>query len=136
MDPHFDLGLAFRLAVAVGLGLLLGLEREWAKRDEITSFGGVRTFPLIALSGAAAVYAAGVLALPALVLAVFAGIGVLVAISYRASSASGHLGMTTEISALLIFVIGGICAEGHLSVAVAIGVVAMLLLALKNTLHE
>src|SRR5262245_54090715 len=104
MDPHFDLELAFRLAVAVALGLLMGLEREWAQRDERTTFGGVRTFPLIALSGAAAVYAGAALELPVLIPVVFAGVAVLVAISYRVSSAQGHLGMTTEISALLSFV--------------------------------
>ena len=135
MDPHFDPSIAFRLAVAVGLGLLMGLEREWAHRDEETTFGGVRTFPLIALSGAAAAYAATVLALPGLVLVSFAGVGGLIAVSYMTSSSRGKLGMTTEISALLTFVVGALCSAGHVSVAVAVGVVAMLLLALKDTLH-
>jgi uncharacterized membrane protein (DUF4010 family) len=136
VDSHFDLELAFRLAVAVGLGLLMGLEREWSNREEVTSFGGVRTFPLIALSGAASVYAGHALSLPVLPIAAFAGIAVLVAVSYHASTAQGQFGMTTEVSALLSFVIGALCGEGQLSVAVAIGVVAMLLLALKDSLHS
>ena len=136
MDSHFDLELAFRLAVAVALGLLMGLEREWAHRDESTSFGGVRTFPLIALSGAASAYAGGALALPALPIAAFAGVALLVAFSYRASAAQGQYGMTTEVSALLSFVIGALCSDGRVSVAVAVGVVAMLLLSLKDSLHE
>jgi hypothetical protein len=44
--------LALRFGAALGLGLLLGLERE-RKRDAELLFGGVRTFALIALLGAA-----------------------------------------------------------------------------------
>ena len=47
----FDLDLALRFAAALGLGLLLGIERE-RKRDAELFFGGVRTFALIALLGA------------------------------------------------------------------------------------
>jgi uncharacterized membrane protein YhiD involved in acid resistance len=48
----FHLDLALRFGAALGLGLLLGLERE-RKRDAELLFGGVRTFALIALLGAA-----------------------------------------------------------------------------------
>ena len=47
----FDLDLALRFGAALGLGLLLGLERE-RKRDAELMFGGVRTFAMIALVGA------------------------------------------------------------------------------------
>ena len=47
----FDLDLALRFGAALGLGLLLGLERE-RKRDLELLFGGIRTFALIALLGA------------------------------------------------------------------------------------
>ena len=97
MEPLFDPQLAARLAVAVGLGFLLGLEREWASREEERRFGGVRTFPLIALTGAASVHAGQALELPGLTLAVFAAIATLVAVSYLASSRAGELGITTEL---------------------------------------
>jgi hypothetical protein len=42
--------LALRFGAALGLGLLLGLERE-RKRDAELLFGGVRTFALVALLG-------------------------------------------------------------------------------------
>lgn len=45
-DPQ----LALRFAVAIGLGILLGLERERTKGED--GGAGVRTFALIALSGA------------------------------------------------------------------------------------
>jgi uncharacterized membrane protein YhiD involved in acid resistance len=39
--------LIFQLALSLGLGLLIGLQRESAR----SGFGGVRTFPLIAVFG-------------------------------------------------------------------------------------
>jgi uncharacterized membrane protein (DUF4010 family) len=44
----FDLDWALRFGAALGLGLLLGLERE-RQRDAELLFGGIRTFALIAL---------------------------------------------------------------------------------------
>jgi uncharacterized membrane protein YhiD involved in acid resistance len=43
-----------RLAVALGLGLLIGLQREAADPQKMA---GIRTFPLIALTGALAMLA-------------------------------------------------------------------------------
>lgn len=135
MDETFQLDLAERLAAAVGLGLLMGLERERAQRADEVSFGGVRTFPLIALTGAAAAYAATVMQLPSLALMVFAAIGALVVVSYLAASRQGEIGITTEVSGLLSFVLGVLCLHGNVAVATAIAVIAVLLLALKDTLH-
>src|SRR5262245_11175267 len=112
----------------------MGLEREWAQREEESRFGGVRTFALISLSAAAS-YAGNALALPALPLTAFAAIAALVAVSYFVTSGRGELGMTTEVSALLSFVLGMLCGQGEVSVAAAIGVVAVMLLALKDWLH-
>ena len=49
-----DEPLALRFAVALGLGILIGLERERSKGEE--GGAGVRTFALIALAGAIAGY--------------------------------------------------------------------------------
>jgi len=135
VDGNFQIELAIHLAAATGLGLLMGLEREWSQREEDSRFGGVRTFALISLSGAAASYAGRALALPALPLAAFAAIAALVAVSYFVTSGRGELGMTTEVSALLSFVLGMLCGQGEVSVAAAIGVTAVMLLALKDSLH-
>src|SRR5262249_16422677 len=135
VDGNFRPELAIHLAAAIGLGLLIGLEREWAQREQGSRFGGVRTFALISLSGAAASYAGRALALPALPLAGFGAIAALVAVSYFVTSGHGELGMTTEVSALLSFVLGMLCGQGEVSVAAAIGVAAAMLLALKDSLH-
>jgi uncharacterized membrane protein (DUF4010 family) len=129
-----DLDLALRVAAALGLGLLLGLERERVKDPE-TGFAGVRTFALISLSGATAAYAESALELAWIVPLTFAALGVLVAVSHLATSARGKLGITTEVSALLAFLLGALCLWGHVQVAAALAVAALLLLALKDALH-
>ena len=50
-----DLNLAFRFAAALGLGMLLGLERQRTQGGP-SVFAGVRTMALVALLGGAAVF--------------------------------------------------------------------------------
>ena len=132
----FTLDWAFRFAVALGLGLLLGLERERAKDVDELSFGGIRTFALIALSGAIAGFLHIELDLSGLALALFAAIGLLIVVSYAVTAAKGEIGMTTEVTALLVFAIGALCGFGQTGVASAAAVASLLLLTLKEYLHR
>src|SRR5262244_3619702 len=131
----FDLDLALRFSAAIGLGLLLGLERE-RKRDAELLFGGVRTFALIALLGALGAYVARELNEGWLVLAAFVAVGALVVVSYITTAARGELGITTEISALLAFIVGALCGWDRVGVASVATVVCLLLLTLKDYLHR
>src|SRR5215831_9838087 len=99
----FDLDLALRFGAALGLGLLLGLERE-RKRDAELMFGGVRTFALIALLGAVGAFIERELDQGWLIIAAFVAISALVIVSYATTAARGELGITTEITALLAFI--------------------------------
>src|SRR5947207_925715 len=50
--PNEDVHSIFaKFATAIFLGLLVGLEREWAKATDKALFAGIRTFPFIALLG-------------------------------------------------------------------------------------
>ena len=129
-DPH----LALRFAVAIALGMLLGLERERTKGQE--GGAGVRTFALIALAGAMAGYLDEHLGLAWLSLAVFAAVAVLIVGLYVVTAARGDVGVTTEVSALLAFLLGMLCARGELQVAAWVAVAMALLLALKDWLHR
>src|SRR5258705_2684458 len=113
----FTADWAFRFAAALGLGLLLGLEREWAKDEDESTFAGVRTFALITLTGAVTAFLQQELGLNGLALAVFAAVGALIVVSYAVTAAKGDVGMTTEVSALLAFVVGALCAFGPEGVA-------------------
>ncbi len=129
-----DYQLALRFAVAIGLGMLLGLERERSKVED--GGAGVRTFALIALSGALAGHLGKSLGLDWLALALFVAIAALIVGMYVVTAQRGDTGITTEVSALLAFLLGLLCAQGQLQLASWIAVAMALLLALKDWLHQ
>ncbi len=133
----FDLDLALRFGAALGLGLLLGLERE-RKRDAEAEllFGGIRTFALIALLGALGAFMERELNQGWLGLAAFIALSALVIVSYATTAARGELGITTEVTALLAFIVGALCGWRHVGVASVATVVCLLLLTLKDFLHS
>jgi len=130
-----ELNTAWEFGSALGLGALIGLERE-RTRGGGESFAGVRTFSLVALFGALAVYASELSGLPWLVGLVFLAILALVVTAYQTTARDGDVGATTEVSILITFFVGSICAWGQVGIAGAVTVVTMLLLALKGWLHN
>ena len=128
------LALALRFAAALGLGVLLGLEREHSKTEP--SFAGVRTFGLLALSGAVAGFLDASLGRPGLALAVFAATAALIVVSYAVTAQHGEVGMTSEVSALLAFLLGFVCIAGQVQTAVGLAVASGSILALKDWLHR
>jgi len=129
-----DKQLAISFAVAIGLGALLGLERERTKGGD--GGAGVSTFALISLSGAIAGYLDKHMGLGTLALALFVAIATLIIGMYVVTGMRGDTGITTEISALLAFLLGLLCAHGLLQLASWVAVMMALLLALKEWLHR
>lgn len=127
--------LSFALALAIGA--LIGVERERKKRAGEPSFGGLRTFVLLAEAGALAAWLARELAAPGL----FVGAGALV----TAVLLTGHLvevrtrpeaiGLTTEVAGLVTFLLGGTVLFGHAELAVALAIATAAVLAFKEPLH-
>jgi uncharacterized membrane protein (DUF4010 family) len=134
MIPSDPLALALRFAAALGLGVLIGLERERTQKPE-GGFAGVRTFGLISLAGAMAAYVDVALERPALGLALFAAVAALVVASAVITARQGDVGITTEISALLAFVLGFLCVYGEVTLAAGLAVASGGVLALKQWLH-
>jgi uncharacterized membrane protein (DUF4010 family) len=130
-----ELATAWQFGAALGLGMLIGLERERTRGDEQT-FAGVRTFALVSLFGAVAMYAGQQSGMPWIVGLVFLAIVALVVTAYLITAKGGGLGATTEVSVLITFFVGGLCALSQVGIAGAIAVVVMLLLALKGWLHN
>lgn len=129
------------IAVAIAAGVLVGAERQQAHQQQgRADFGGVRTFPLVALAGAMCAMLRP-FAGDWLVAAALAGIVGLLAISH-ARSKDDDLGLTSEIAAIVTFVLGVISAtpallpNGQRFLLVAAGAATtMALLALKRPLH-
>jgi uncharacterized membrane protein (DUF4010 family) len=129
------------IAVAVAAGALVGAERQQAHRKHSRSdFGGIRTFPLVALAGATCAMTRPFVG-PWLLASALAGIVVLLAISH-ARSKEEDLGLTSEVAAIVTFVLGVISAtpdllpNGPRYLLVAAGAATTMgLLALKRPLH-
>ncbi len=130
-----ELTTAWQFGTALGLGMLIGLERERTRGEERT-FGGVRTFSLVSLLGATAVYAGEQSGLPWFIGLVLVGVIALVAAAYYVTAQQGSIGATTEVSVVITFLIGALCAWDQVAIAGAVCVITMLLLALKGWLHN
>jgi uncharacterized membrane protein (DUF4010 family) len=135
MSEADTLHLALRFAAALGLGVLLGLERERTK-PATGGVAGVRTFGLISLAGGVAAYIGYPLDEPWLALGVFGAIAALVVVSYAVSAWRGDTGTTTEVSALLAFLLGFLCVRDRVPLAAGLAVASAAVLALKEWLHR
>lgn len=126
------------LALALGLGLLVGLQRERAQ----SQIAGIRTFALLTVFGALSatlagafggwVVAAGVLAVGGAV--VLGDLALL-----RRAEVGGDEpdpGRTTEIAALTMFGVGALLPLGHRVPGVVLGATVALLLHWKRPLHD
>jgi uncharacterized membrane protein (DUF4010 family) len=135
MDPQ---ELYVRFFTALAIGLAIGIERGWKQRHEKSGEreAGIRTFTLFALTGFAAGIAAEPLG-PVFVAIVAIGIFTLVTVGYVSDVIRNDAdrGMTTEVAALLTFVLGALCAVGAVLPAAIIGVIAVALLDQKDLLH-
>ncbi len=138
-----NIELWFRFGLAMALGGLVGLEREYAQQhvaDVERTFAGIRTFPLISLLGALSAFVATQLQSPTVFAVAFGGMAVLVGITYvrRLTDERGDRseGITTEVTILLVFMLGSLTYWGWGTLASAITVVVTLLLSLKRTLHD
>lgn len=126
-----------RALIALALGLLIGMEREYAKRvpDKEEQFAGVRTYTLITLFGFLCAYLAQQYGLWIFV-AGLSGLMALVIAAYVMSSRPGSYGISTELSGILAFTIGAVVFQGEVLLAVIITVLVTTLLSLKLRLHS
>ena len=117
------------LAVSLGIGLLVGIERERRRNTQHPSWAGVRTFVLVALGG-------GLSALLGPVgLAVAGAFTALAALAAWARVAYRDAGMTTGFAMLVVFLCGAL-AQTEPVLAAGSGVVVAVVLATKSRLHQ
>ena len=130
-----DTELIQSLAVALGLGVVVGLERGFRTRGEDTRAIGARTFALTALLGGV-VGALAQLYTPWLLGLGFIALGMLVAAAYVVwSRSSGDPGATTEVALLLVFALGALCSAGHEVEAAGAAIVSALVLGSKTRVY-
>ncbi len=128
---QYDSENVLGFAAALGIGLLIGIERERSKGSgPERGPGGVRTFALFAMAGAAARLLDEAWTVPV----VLAAAAALAVASYLRSS-SRDPGLTTEV-ALVLTTLLGMLAIGQPALAAGLGVVTAVILAARTRLHQ
>jgi uncharacterized membrane protein (DUF4010 family) len=136
--------LMSRFAVALGVGLVIGLERGWRTREEAAGSrtAGIRTFAISGLLGGIA----GALSL-AFGGAASPGGGLLFGLSFAAyaaviamfcreeNRAEKSFSATTAIAAIVTFSLGAYALVGEVRVAAALTVAVAAILALRERIH-
>ena len=117
-------------AVAVAIGLLIGVERERRKGEGVSRQPlGIRTFALAALLGALASQLGGVV----MIATAAATMAMLAAVSYFHSRCEDP-GLTTEVGVVATTLLGAL-AMSDMSLAAALGVVVAGIFWLKEPIH-
>ena len=139
MEYRELLTVALDFATAILLGALVGIEREKRKEEEEETdhIAGLRTFILLALFGAAAGWLSQTLSTPWILAAALLIVGALVVAGYfvTARSSQDGKGLTTEIAAVVVFLLGAMVMLGYSALAIGLGVVTAAVLAYKQPLH-
>jgi uncharacterized membrane protein YhiD involved in acid resistance len=127
MDGHLVASMpydvvAMKLGLTLGVGLLIGLEREWSQKE-----AGVRTFAITALLGTltalASIWA---------VLLAFGSVALLVILMNAQSIIKKKsLEITTSVTLLVTLTLGVLIGQGHYFTAISAAILMTLLLSFK-----
>lgn len=116
-----------RLVLALGVGLFVGLEREWRKKE-----AGLRTFGLVALFGGIG----GMLGTPYAVLSVALSGVLVVFLNLHSMRSNQGTELTTSAALLVTAITGVLCGLGHRVTPVAVAMIATALLSWKESLAD
>lgn len=129
-----QIDLFYRFGAALLIGLLVGLQREFAhvrQKEEEKFFAGTRTFALLGLLGCTAAFIAERAGSSWPFVVVVAVVGGLITVAYFLTARDGSTGMTTEVTVMITLLAGALCFWGNLALASALAVATTVLLALK-----
>lgn len=128
--------LFLRLALALAIGLLVGVERAWHQRDDQDRrAAGIRTFALSGLIGGVAGILGQQLGAAFAGLALVSYAAILLAFEWREAVEMRSMGATTAVAGLAVFLLGLLAAVGDMQAAVAGGIATAGLLAFREVLH-
>jgi len=131
------------LALALGIGLIIGTERGWQLRDEIAGsrIAGMRTYAVLGLLGGITglLATANTVPMPLRWIAVAAAAGVISALvlGYRTQLRTNpaQVSVTGTLVSMLTLLLGALASSGYATAAVVMAGVVTLLLSMRETLH-
>ena len=131
LDPGHFAGVALALAI----GLLVGVQRGWVQREAEpgSRFAGIRTFGLLGMAGGIAGTLYEQAHGPATVL--LAAAALLVLFGYQRARPPANISGTASIAALLTLASGFMAGSGERILGSAVAVAMVLLLIMRERLH-
>ncbi|RAI30384.1 MgtC/SapB family protein [Rhodoplanes serenus] len=135
--------LLARFALALGIGLMIGLERGWRLRDDVpgSRTAGIRTFTVVAILGAVAGALGRALSAEPAAAAVVIGLvflgfaGAFALFCHAENRADNAFSATTMVTGLVTFALGAYALVGDRQAAAAVAVAVAALLAMREALH-
>jgi uncharacterized membrane protein (DUF4010 family) len=127
----------FTIAIALAVGLIVGLERGWHERalPEGGRVAGLRTFGLVGFAGGVFAMLAGPHESEILIAGgVLVGAALLLG-QWRRMRSEADVGATTMVAAIVTFALGALAVRGKPELAAGGAVMTALLLGLKPRLH-
>ena len=138
MFSGIDLAILQDFGTALLIGALIGIEREKRKvTEKETDIGGLRTFIVLALIGAISGWLAGTLDMPWLLIAGLIAVTASVSVGYvvTAKRTPNSSGITTEVAAIAVYLLGAMTTLGYRGPAVVLAIAMTAVLAYKQPLH-
>lgn len=135
---EIDVTVVRNFLLAMLIGALVGVEREKSKKAvEDPSFGGLRTFILFAEAGAVSAWLSQHLFTPWIFIATIIAVSAAVITGYVLESRikPDAVGLTTEVAAITVTLLGGAVMYGYAGIAVTLAILTSAILAFKQPLH-
>ncbi len=129
----------YHLLISLAIGLLIGLERGWHRRESQTRehIAGIRTYGLLGLLGGCCAMLASTQNILLMGL-FFIGLSIMLITIYVIDITIHRrdMGMTSLIASLLAFILGALASIGQETIASATAVITTLLLGYKSSIHR
>jgi uncharacterized membrane protein (DUF4010 family) len=122
--------------ISMGIGLIIGLEREYDKLKEEKGFAGIRTFPIVAILGFSLGSLTELFTPWLLIINLSAFILFLAFYHFSQNQEEYRQGLTTNLALIATFVLGIMVSVQYYRDAVATAVIIVTLLSLKTRFHS
>ncbi len=119
-----------RMLITVGIGLVIGLEREISNLRKVEIFAGLRTMSIVALMGFVCAFLSFVYISWIFIIG-FISVALIAASSYWIRVKKEDIGSTTEFATVFAYLLGGLTFVGYVEYSLAITVIILVLLSLK-----
>src|SRR5688500_7425937 len=125
--PGLTSDLIIGLGISIGIGLLIGLERQFNKviKENEEQLGGIRTYPMLCILGFLSAMLAKEFGEWFFAVAFFCMMIFLVVAYFQLSSGTENKGTTSEIAAIITFLLGGLVFLKYILFALIIMVVVI-----------